>query len=217
MALRQRARRLLVRRDDIAIDVAFALDDGDSSPRRSRSPLPAGPILAVIWTTTPWTLPANQALNLNPTCVRAVVATERGHLVLAQDLVDACLARWLQGQTVATAKGGAAGRSGSGIAHDRASPVYLRSYVTLEGGTGIVHSSPAYGVRDFQSCRRYGTDPRRDAESGGDGRFAGSLPFFGGEKIWEANPQIVATPRGAPCSPPGKSHSYGTAGAIAPS
>ncbi len=70
--------------------------------------------------------------------------------------------------------------------------MYLGDYVTLEQGTGIVHSSPAYGVEDFLSCRRYGM---RDDEMlnpvQGDGRFAGSLPFFGGEKIWEANPQVV--------------------------
>ena len=70
--------------------------------------------------------------------------------------------------------------------------MYLGDYVTLEQGTGIVHSSPAYGVEDFQSCRRYGMkDDEILNPVQGDGRFAGSLPFFGGLKIWEANPQIV--------------------------
>ena len=148
----------------------------------------------MIWTTTPWTLPANQALNLNPEFTYALVATERGHLVLAQDLVEACLARFkLEGRIVATAKGAALEliRFRHPL-YDRAAPVYLGSYVTLEQGTGIVHSSPAYGVEDFQSCRRYGmTDDEILNPVGADGRFAGSLPFFGGEKIWEANPQIV--------------------------
>ncbi len=65
--------------------------------------------------------------------------------------------------------------------------------MTLDTGTGIVHSAPAYGIEDFQSCRRYGMkDDAMLNPVGGDGRFAGSLPFFGGEKIWEANPQVVA-------------------------
>ena len=105
-----------------------------------------------------------------------------------------CLARFkLDGRIVATAKGAALEliRFRHPL-YDRPSPVYLGAYVTLEQGTGIVHSSPAYGVEDFQSCRRYGMkDDEILNPVGADGRFAGSLPFFGGEKIWEANPQIV--------------------------
>ena len=131
---------------------------------------------------------------MHPEFAYALVATPRGHLVLAQDLVEACLARFkLEGRIVATAKGAALEliRFRHPL-YDRASPVYLGTYVTLEQGTGIVHSSPAYGVEDFQSCRRYGMkDDEILNPVGGDGRFAGSLPFFGGEKIWEANPQIV--------------------------
>ena len=71
--------------------------------------------------------------------------------------------------------------------------MYLGDYVTLEQGTGIVHSSPAYGIEDFQSCRRYGMkDDDMLNPVQGDGRFAESLPFFGGLKIWDANPKIVA-------------------------
>ncbi len=95
--------------------------------------------------------------------------------------------------------------------YDRAAPVYLGSYVTLEQGTGIVHSSPAYGIEDFQSCRRYGmADDEILNPVRADGRFAGSLPFFGGEKIWEANPQIVdkLRERGALLSAEKFTHSY---------
>ena len=76
--------------------------------------------------------------------------------------------------------------------YDRASPIYLGDFVTLEQGTGIVHSSPAYGIDDFLSCRRYGmTDDEILNPVQGDGRFATSLPFFGGQRIWDANPRIV--------------------------
>ena len=82
--------------------------------------------------------------------------------------------------------------------YDRASPIHLGDFVTLEHGTGIVHSSPAYGIEDFQSCRKYGMkDDDIINPVGGDGRYAGSLPFFGGVKIWKANPQIVDKMRDA--------------------
>jgi isoleucyl-tRNA synthetase len=184
-------------RVDIAIDVGFALDEHERTKLAQAFGLahaPDGPVHAVIWTTTPWTIPANQALNVHPDLEYALVATPRGHLVLAKDLVGACLARYgLDGTVVATARGAALER----IAfrhpfYDRASPVYLGDFVTLEQGTGIVHSSPAYGVDDFLSCRAYGMpDDAILNPVQGNGRYAASLPFFGGLSIWEANPRIV--------------------------
>ncbi len=185
-------------RQDIAVDIAFPLEGEGERARLARAfslaGAPDGPIAAVIWTTTPWTIPANQALNAHPRFVYALVATPRGHFVVAQDLVAACLGRWkLAGEVVATARGEAL----EGLAfrhpfHDRASPVYLGDYVTLEQGTGIVHSSPAYGMDDFVSCRRYGMkDEEMLNPVQGDGRYATDLPFFGGMKIWDANPKIV--------------------------
>jgi isoleucyl-tRNA synthetase len=76
--------------------------------------------------------------------------------------------------------------------YDRLTPVYLGDYVTLDTGTGIVHSAPAYGVEDFNSCRRYGmTDDEILTPVLSDGRYADSLPLFGGMPIWKANPAIV--------------------------
>ncbi len=185
-------------RQDIAIDVAFPLVDPVERAKLARAfglaQAPEGPIAAVIWTTTPWTIPANQALNLHPDLTYALVSAGDRHFVVASDLVDACLKRWrLEGRAVAAARGTALER----IAfrhpfYDRASPVFLGEYVTLEQGTGIVHSSPAYGMDDFLSCRRYGmTDDEIENPVQGDGRYAESLPFFGGLRIWDANPRIV--------------------------
>jgi isoleucyl-tRNA synthetase len=185
-------------RVDIAVDVGFPLTDAAERTKLGRAfglaaPLD-GPAYGVIWTTTPWTIPSNQALNVHPDVEYALVATPRGHLLLAQDLVAACLARYsLAGAVVATTRGRALER----IAfrhpfYDRASPIYLGEYVTLEQGTGVVHSSPAYGIEDFLSCRRYGmTDDDMLNPVQGDGRFADDLPFFGGLRIWDANPRIV--------------------------
>ncbi|HET8830520.1 MAG TPA: isoleucine--tRNA ligase [Casimicrobiaceae bacterium] len=185
-------------RVDVAIDVGFPLTDASERKRLAQafglaSP-PEGPIHAVIWTTTPWTIPSNQALNVHPDVTYALVSTSRGHLVLATDLVSACIARYgLEGTIVAKTPGRALER----IAfrhpfYDRASPIYLGDFVTLEQGTGIVHSSPAYGIDDFVSCRRYGmSDDAILNPVQGDGRFATDLPLFGGLRIWDANPQIV--------------------------
>jgi len=185
-------------RKDLAIDVGFLLADEDREKLRrafALDALPGGPVYAVIWTTTPWTIPGNQALNVHPEFTYHLVATERGHLILAADLQEACLARYgLTGRTVAACTGTALER----IAfrhplYDRLAPLYLGDYVTLDTGTGIVHSAPAYGVEDFESCRRYGMkDEDILTPVQGDGHFVKSLPQFGGRMIWDANLEIVA-------------------------
>ena len=160
----------------------------------------------VIWTTTPWTIPANQALNLNPELEYALVDTERGLLLLASALVEKCLERYgLQGTVVATTQGKAL--AGLEFHHpfahvhpgfDRLSPVYLADYATADDGTGIVHSSPAYGVEDFNSCVAHGV--RHDQILNpvqGNGVYEAALPLFGGQYIWKANPNIVDALRDA--------------------
>ncbi|MDT7837385.1 isoleucine--tRNA ligase [Aquabacterium sp. OR-4] len=158
------------------------------------------PAFVVIWTTTAWTIPANQALNLNPALEYALVDTERGLLVLAASLVDKCLARYGIGGTVlATALGEKLG--GLNFRHplaevdagyDRLSPVYLADYATADDGTGIVHSSPAYGVDDFNSCRANGMGVDDILNPvGGNGVYAADFPLFGGQQIWKAVPVIL--------------------------
>ncbi len=160
----------------------------------------AKPAFAVIWTTTAWTVPANQALNLNPALDYALVDTDRGLLLIAASLVEACMTRYgLAGTVLATT----AGKSLHGIAfrhplalvdagYDRLSPVYLADYATAEDGTGIVHSSPAYGLDDFNSCRAHGmavADILNPVQ--GNGRYAADFPLFGGLNIWKAVPVII--------------------------
>jgi isoleucyl-tRNA synthetase len=189
-------------REDIAVDVGFALDDSDREKLAAAfglDALPKGPVMAVIWTTTPWTIPANQALNVNPEILYSLVETVRGALILADDLKEQCLARYKLSRADPSSKPDHStyGRLLEGIKfrhpfYDRASPVNLGDFVTLEQGTGIVHSSPAYGIDDFNTCRRYGmSDDEILNPVQGDGRYAESLPYFGGLKIWDANPKIV--------------------------
>jgi isoleucyl-tRNA synthetase len=201
-------------RKDMAIDVAFAFAEPDKVARAFGLPrLPDKPGFAVIWTTTPWTLPGNQALNVHPDFTYHLVDTEKGFLILAADLQAACLARYkLQGATLGACKGKA-------LEHlrfrhpfyERDAPVYLGEYVTLDTGTGIVHSAPAYGVEDFDSCRRYGMkDEDILTPVMADGRFATSLPLFGGQSIWDANGAILKTlaERGALLAKESYTHSY---------
>jgi isoleucyl-tRNA synthetase len=185
-------------RKDIAIDVGFPFaEHGNVAKAFGLPKLPDKPGYAVIWTTTPWTLPGNQALNVHPEVVYNLVDTERGLLILAADLREACLDRYglKQRKVLGVCKGAALERIRFRHPfYDRLAPVYLGEYVTLDTGTGIVHSAPAYGVEDFNSCRRYGMkDDEILTPVMGDGKFAASLPLFGGENIWKANPKIVKT------------------------
>jgi len=180
-------------RKDPAIDVGFPFLEKEKLAKAFNTRI-GKPGFIVIWTTTPWTIPANQALNVHPEVTYNLVDTEKGLLVLAADLQEACLKRFgLSGKAIASCKGAAL--ENIRFRHpfyDRESPVYLGEYVTLDTGTGVVHSSPAYGVEDFESCRRNGM---KDSEIltpvMGDGKYASSLPQFGGLSIWDANPKVV--------------------------
>jgi len=182
------------------VDVAFLCAQPEKLAAAFGLPKLDKQAFAVIWTTTPWTLPANQALNLNPAIVYALVDTERGLLLLAEPLVERCLARYgLAGTVVATTHGGHL--DGIGFHHplaavhpgyDRLSPVYLADYTTAEDGTGIVHSSPAYGVDDFNSCLHHGMTHEQILNPvQPHGSYEASLPLFGGQNIWKANATII--------------------------
>lgn len=188
------------------IDVGFEADDPAKVLAAFGTAGSGQPVFAVIWTTTAWTLPANQALNLNPELEYALVDTERGQLVLAASLVEKCMARYkLTGTVLATVKGEKLG--GLDFRHPlydvdpgyrRLSPVYLADYATAEDGTGIVHSSPAYGLDDFNSCIAHGLsydDILNPVQ--GNGSYAADFPLFGGLNIWKAVPVITDTLRAA--------------------
>ena len=153
------------------------------------------PAQMVIWTTTPWTIPANQALNVHPEFNYALVDVGDRLLVLAEELVESCLARYgREGEVVAITSGDRLELINfSHPFYDRLSPVYLADYVELGAGTGIVHSAPAYGVDDFHTCKRYGmVNDDILSPVQGNGVYAESLEFFGGQFIWKANPNVVA-------------------------
>ena len=177
-----------------AIDVAFPVADSDKLAAAFGLDSLPKPAAVVIWTTTPWTIPANQALNIHPEHHYALVDTGERLLLLASELVADCLTRFgLEGQVLATSTGERLENIRfQHPLYERYSPVFLADYVEMDAGTGIVHSAPAYGEDDFYTCKHYGMsndDIINPVQ--GDGVYVDDLPYFGGLKIWDANPKIV--------------------------
>jgi isoleucyl-tRNA synthetase len=161
---------------------------------------------AVIWTTTAWTIPANQALNVHPELDYDLVQTNRGLLLLATARVADCLERYaLEGTVVGTCKGAALEKINfkhplfdvpnpdGTFGYQRLSPVYVADYVGDGDGTGVVHSAPAYGVEDFNSCVKNGLAYKEILNPvQGNGAYAADFPLFAGQHIWKAVPNVIA-------------------------
>ena len=166
------------------------------SPGRGRRPqLPElgelQNVSLVIWTTTPWTLPANLAIAVHPDFDYALVRVGEEILVVAADLAAGFLAQWgLQGEVHHTVRGRKL--EGAICRHpwlDRDSQVILADYVTLEAGTGLVHIAPGHGQEDYVFGSRYGLQPYSPVDDGG--RFTDEVPEFAGQKVEAANPGII--------------------------
>ena len=202
-----------------AIDVAFVVADRADFARRAGVAAPdaeIGRVAVVIWTTTPWTLPANEAVALGPELAYAVFEVPRiaaaqdsvptdaalaaaagdlDWLVLAEDLAAPCLTRYGIEPSAARVVARFVGTALEGLQlehpfHERRVPVILGAHVTLETGTGAVHTAPAHGQDDFIVGPRYGLPVRNPV--GADGRFLEGTAFFAGQKVEEATLQIVA-------------------------
>jgi len=191
------------------LDVAFEANDPAALAKAfGLSGLPGDgnkKAFVVIWTTTAWTIPANQALNAHPELEYALVDTPRGVLLLGASLVEKCLERFkLEGTVIAKAQGEAlrglvfrhplydVDSGTSEFSYKRLSPLYLADYVSDSDGTGIVHSAPAYGLDDFNSCVAHGmayADILNPVQ--GNGSYTEELPLFGGQNIWKACPRIL--------------------------
>jgi isoleucyl-tRNA synthetase len=145
----------------------------------------------VIWTTTPWTLPANLAIAVHPDLEYAAVRVDQEIYVMAADLASGLISQWgLKGEVVKTWEG----RSLEGVVcrHpwlDRDSTVILADYVTLSAGTGLVHIAPGHGQEDYESGLKYGLTPYSPVDD--QGRFTEEVPEFAGKQVWEANVGIM--------------------------
>lgn len=183
-----------------AIDVGFAVADRVDLARRFDVAAIDEPVQLVIWTTTPWTLPANQAVALHPEFQYALVRTTKGLLILAESLREAALTRYglnegaeLIAHTTGQALEGVLLWHPLGIKHgqEREVPVIVGDHVTADAGTGAVHTAPGHGLDDYVIGSRYGL--KIDNPVDDDGRFYATVPLVGSMSIWQANPLIVET------------------------
>jgi isoleucyl-tRNA synthetase len=178
-----------------AIDVLFPLaDPADVAGRIGVDAVNAG---VVIWTTTPWTLPANLAVSLHPELeyqlLQVQVAEKSMQLVLATELVATCLERYgiVEHQVLTSFTGSKL--EGVMLQHpflERQVPVILGEHVTTDAGTGAVHTAPGHGQDDFEVGQKYGLDVYNPV--GGNGVFIDDLPEVGGQHVFKANDHIVA-------------------------
>jgi isoleucyl-tRNA synthetase len=186
-----------------AIDVAFRVADGADFARRTGTvENSTEPVSLVIWTTTPWTLPANEAVALRAGFEYVLVEFTRGNarerVVLAEGLAAACVARY--GATDARELARFEGRVLEGLKllhpfQPRQVPVILGDHVTLEAGTGAVHTAPAHGQDDYIVGSRYNLPVVNPVL--GDGRFQAGTPLVGGMKLDEASKLIIETMQGS--------------------
>ena len=176
-----------------SIDVRFAVHDPAELARRMGSDVMPPAVDVIIWTTTPWTLPANLTVSVHPEHDYALIEGEGRWFVIAQEMMDSVRERWgisAPWTVHASAKGSALDRLV--LAHpfiERDSLLINGDHVTLDAGTGCVHTAPAHGVEDFEICRHYGIDVLNLVLP--DGSFSEDTPYFAGENVFKANPKIV--------------------------
>ncbi len=194
-------------KSDFAIEVIFPFYEESLDKLRKifnqKNLSPKGGI--VIWTTTPWTIPANQALNVNPNQNYSLLEIKKNKynlnwLILSTELSKKCLEKWqIEGKEIATASGHLLKNLqfknplwNIDKFYKRAPKIIPAAYVEISSGTGIVHAAPAYGIDDFDSCKKNGlTDEEIISIVSEDGCYSSTLPLFSSLKIWNANIKII--------------------------
>lgn len=179
-----------------AIDVGFGVVDLSDLAQRLKIDVTA-PTDIVIWTTTPWTLPANQAVALNAEIDYQLVQvqSDRGtqNFILAKDLVESAIARYKLENPVVLADFKGSVLELLQLQHpllaDRQVPVILGEHVIATSGTGAVHTAPGHGADDYKVGLIYNL--KVDNPVGGNGVYLPTAPIFSGEHIYKANPQII--------------------------
>lgn len=176
-----------------AIDVGFAVSDKGGFEQRFSVSLNDQPVWVPIWTTTPWTIPANVAVCMHPELSYSLVALSTGaYVIVASALVDAVAERY--GASVQSRVGEWSGSDLQGLLlkhplEERDVPIILGDHVTTDAGTGNVHTAPAHGVDDYRVCQTAGIAGQSHVD--GRGVFGGSYPEIEGLPIKQANPVLL--------------------------
>ncbi|UKL13694.1 isoleucine--tRNA ligase [Dissulfurimicrobium hydrothermale] len=196
-----------------AITVKFKAEDDLTDWLKARIKDLARPASVLIWTTTPWTLPANMAIALHPEFDYLVVEVKDEVWILAEGRLLQILALCGLEQTDARILGRFKGAELEGLSArhpflDRSSRIILADYVTLEAGTGCVHTAPGHGVDDYESGLKYGLEVYSPVDD--LGRFTADVPLFHGKNIFDANNEIIELLQGngALVSSESLTHSY---------
>ena len=175
-----------------SIYVEFPLADDAGEQLASRVPALEGrPVSVLIWTTTPWTIPSNLAIAFHPEFDYAAYDVDGRAVIIAEALAERVAAAVQRpfGEPIARMKG-------ADLEHMRfRHPLYRRdsvgvlgSYVTLDAGTGAVHTAPGHGADDFNTGMRYGLEIY--APVGPAGHFLDDVELFGGMRVFDANPKV---------------------------
>ncbi len=205
-------------KESFAVDIRFEVVDPEVMMACCHS-IPEGhgegPLSVVIWTTTPWTLPANQAVALNPSLDYVIVQAEsaqgKERLLVAEGLLKETMGRWGIERYHVIAYGRGDAFEGLQLKHcfyNREVPIILGEHVTLEAGTGAVHTAPGHGLEDYIVGQRYGLPV--DNPVGGNGCFVAGTEFLAGEHVFTANEKVIdlLKARGAMLQEARLSHSY---------
>jgi isoleucyl-tRNA synthetase len=195
-----------------SIYVEFALSDDSRGELAARVPALAGKNVSVlIWTTTPWTIPSNMGIAFHPDFVYGAYEIDGKAVIVAKDLAEAVGQK--TGKPFTTLLATFEGKQMERLVFRH--PLYARDslgvlgdYVTLEAGTGAVHTAPGHGADDYKTGVRYGLEIYAPLDPGG--HFNESVEMFAGLKVTDANPKIVAAlkERGALWQHADFEHSY---------
>ncbi len=153
-----------------------------------------GRVSVPIWTTTPWTLPANQAVALHPEFKYALVQAGNERLLLASDLVDSVMSKYACEDYTVVAHCLGKDLEGLLLQHplfDKQVPIVLGEHVTVEAGTGAVHTAPAHGPDDFALGQQYGLEVETLVNA--RGCFSPDTPLFADQFVFKANGSIIET------------------------
>ncbi|MDP2787628.1 MAG: isoleucine--tRNA ligase [Pseudomonadota bacterium] len=177
-----------------AIDVAFPVADLADLAQRLGAEAIEGPAYAVIWTTTPWTLPANRAVAVHPEFTYDLIRTPKGLLIVARDLAEAAIQRYGFEAVETVAQVAGAALEGLRLQHpfyDYEVPLILADFVTTEAGVGLVHIAPGHGHDDYIAGLKYGLEIANPV--GDDGKFYADTPIVGGLSVWDGNKKVMET------------------------
>lgn len=181
-----------------AIDVRYDVVDRDAVLGAFGAADNGQPLSVVIWTTTPWTLPASQAVSLNGSLDYALVKVSGGQgeelLIMASALVDDNMERYGIEQSEVLAHCAGASLEGQKLLHpfyrDRQLPVLLGDHVTTDAGTGAVHTAPDHGVDDFNVGKKYGLTTLNYVDD--HGVYRDTVPLFAGEHVYKVDEKVLA-------------------------